>query len=360
MNSVPSRTGELRTGRSLRKRSTPVLRAIALVLVSLAAGAACSSDSTGPGPTPQRVVLTSRGAGGPALIVQSLDGTDRQRIHFDGVEDDILGNLPEFLLPIRDETIIALGPVRWSPDGSRFAVILSAAFDQSQVVIMEADGTGARTVSPNTQVILSNVAWSPDGTKIAYAMSTIPGAGGVELFTTDLTTNTVRQVPTGVPLGGPGVALAWDADGSGIFFSRITGTGDVPLFERITRIERVDLQTGKLATLDFDVPGEAFGIAAGGDWVLLVRRTAADPTGFREQVVRRSLVDRQETVLTAVDEVLAWASITAGDQSILVTAPLPANADALLYTLIPAAGGESRSLDTIDTSTSSADISVSR
>jgi hypothetical protein len=328
---------------------------LAVLILSLAA---CDDNGTGPDDALRRVALTSRDNGRAALFIQREDGTERQRVHFDGVRDDIPGNLPQELLPVRDDRILAIGPVRWSPDGSQLAVVVTVAFDQSQVVVVDADGGNARAASPNTQIILSNVAWSPDGRSIAYTMSTLPHALGIDVFTTDLLQNRVQRVTTNASLGIAGVKLAWSGNAAALFVSRLTGEGGAPLFQPISRIVRITLASGQQNVVAEGLSGEVFGIATDGAWALLLRHTGTTPTGYLEQLVRRSLPGGPESLLTDVPQELAWAALTDGEQTVLFTLPLSGNSDALDFRVVPAAGGSVKTLPGVESGATSADISV--
>lgn len=324
----------------------------ALMLVALAA---CDGDATGPGPVDSRVAITTREAGTAVLYIQNMDGTDRQRVHFDGIDDDIPGNESPIILPVTDESILAMGPVRWSPDGSRLAVVVTVAFDQSQVVVMNGDGSDKRAASPNQQIILGDVSWSPDGGRIAYTMSTLPHASGVDLFTTDLESNRVTRITTGAGLGVPGVETAWSAGGGQLFVSRVTGTGSAPLFEYTSAVNRIDLGTLQQTPVATGIAGEIAAISGGGDYVIIVRRAGETSSGWLEHLVRRDLGTGGESVLTG-DDLLAWARLTAGERSILYTVAPPGTADVLNYFLLPATGGAAQRLGSIEQQTNSADV----
>ena len=164
----------------------------ALSAVALLTTIACSSDDdkvAGPGnPEPaeqQTVALVELAGTRPAFYIQKSDGSGRTRIHFNGAVDEIPGNSP--LVPaLTDANILGLRSVKWSPDGTRIAFVATVAFDQAEVVVMKADGTDVRIVSPNYAYVLGDVDWSPDGTRIAYIMATQPGLRGLELFVSDV------------------------------------------------------------------------------------------------------------------------------------------------------------------------------
>jgi dipeptidyl aminopeptidase/acylaminoacyl peptidase len=295
----------------------------------------------------------------PALFVLDSDGTARSRIHFDGVSDDVPGNLPPFILPVRDASIRALGPVRWSPDGNHLAAVVTVAFDQSQIVVMNNDGSDKRTASINTQIIMSGIAWSPDASRLAYTMSTTAGAGGIDLFITEIESSRVTRLTEGAALGVPGVSLAWSADGEAVIWSEITGTGPEPLFQRISNVNRVDIETDIESTLGVDITGQIFGITDDGQHVVIVRRVADAGTQFLEEVVVRRLADGQETVLTDLPEPIDWAAFTAGDERVIVASPLFAGSG-LRFRMYRLDGSDETELTAVDANATSLDLAPRR
>jgi hypothetical protein len=69
------------------------------------------------------------------------------------------------------------GPIGWSPDGSQIAYLQSGADGQSQLYVMNADGSGMRQVT-NLAHGVNGAVWSPDGTRFAIsAGGAAPGKG---------------------------------------------------------------------------------------------------------------------------------------------------------------------------------------
>jgi Tol biopolymer transport system component len=61
----------------------------------------------------------------------------------------------------------------WSPDG------LQIAFDDgAELLVMNADGTGAHTIASSPDAFYKHPTWSPDGTKIAAEVTICPGKTG--------------------------------------------------------------------------------------------------------------------------------------------------------------------------------------
>lgn len=338
---------------------TPIQQAarVAATLAMVILPAACG-DSTGPDPDRERVALTTRDGSQAALIVQDADGAARSRIHFTAVTDNVPGNLPPFLLPVNDATIRAMSTVRWDATGSRLAVVLSAAFDQSEIVVMNADGSRQRTMSPNTQVITSDIAWSPDGSRIAYTLSTGPAISGIELLMTEVASSRVTQLTSGSGLGAAGVALAWSASSDAVLYSEITDTGPGPLFQRLSQVNRIDIDTGDQVTIASDVPGEIAGISTDGEWVLLLRRMVPTGSGFSVDVVIRRLADGQETVLTDSPEPVQWAAVTAGERQVLIASSVIEGG--LGFRTLSIDGRSPRTLASVETQATRVDIAPSR
>jgi Tol biopolymer transport system component len=262
------------------------------------------------------VALVSFTGTKPNLFIQNIDGAGTQRIHFTGATDPIPGNSP-LVPPVTDENLLALGNMSWSPDGKKLALVATVAFDQSEVVVMNADGSSPRVASVNHQIILSDIDWSADQRYLAYAMSTQGGARGVEIFTTDLQQNTVRKLTTGSNFGGTGASLRLNTDASKVYFSRATTTVNTPVYNNLSELRSVDLN-GAMQLIGQGIIGEISAIARDGSWVLVLRNTALRADGsYDRELVKRTIASGQETVLVNSGN-LERAELLPGDASVLV------------------------------------------
>ncbi len=160
-----------------------------------------------------KVVYVSKSDG--KLYTQNLDGTDRKRIHIMGVKETIT---PIEIGNINDKTILNISEPRWSPSGTKFALVVGVAMDQSQLIVMYADGRNAKTASPDPQMV-GSPDWSPDGTKIAYTMSTSYFGTFTEIFITDLEADTWKRLTWLSTQVGNIVSPRWSKDGKKIFFT---------------------------------------------------------------------------------------------------------------------------------------------
>lgn len=328
----------------------------AAILAGAAASGACETSGltdVTPGTTPRTVAFIGMDGTAPALFMQDADGGGRQRIHFTGADDPIEGNIPE-VPPVTDENLLALGPISWSPDGERLAVVATTAYDQSEVVVLDADGTNARIASPNTQIILTNVSWSPDGKRLAYGMSTLPEAGGVDLFVTDLETNRVERLTQGAGIGGGGVA--WDASGTGVYTWKMIGSsaGSDPL----SRISRVDAASGAAAVLADSVVGRVQGVAGTGAWFVALRdRSQAEGEDWVRDLVRVPLRAPGNTLVLARGYLL-FGRLSAGDRRVLVATDAEPSLDRIsnVSSLVPIEGGQPVRLEGLEPTVYSVDV----
>jgi len=250
----------------------------------------------------------------PALYIGTADGKERVRVRFENVRDRITGNYPAEYLPVRDETIFAMGPAKWSPDGQQLAVVVTLGFDQSQVVVMNADGRNMRTVSPNGQIILGDVDWSPDSRRIAYSMSTEPNARHVDLFVTDLVKDEVRRLTT-KGLFSVWDEYRWDAAGAGVFFTEFEGWTDGGA-NRLSRVNYVSL-AGELTGTARQIAGDPQGLARDGSWAIVTRWPARDG-GTARELARVRVGGGEETVLASGD--LLYAELLEGDRELVLVA----------------------------------------
>ena len=285
--------------------------------------AACTDAPTASDPAIRTSVTLAASRGGdrlatiefegrsPALFIQDADGKNRFRVRFVGVHDRVAGNYPRRFLEVSDSTIRALGPAKWSPDGRQLAVIVTIGYDQSQVVVMNADGHNIRVASPNSQIILGDVDWSADSRWIAYSMSTLPNAQGVDLFVTELATSRVSRLTTE---GRTSVfdEYRFDERAGGLWMTQFEGWSEDGM-HRVSRLYHVALD-GTKSGVDAKLVGDPQGISRDGRWALAMRQSR-DGDGVRE-LVRQPLGAGEETVLVAGN--LMYAELLEGDAEAVV------------------------------------------
>jgi Tol biopolymer transport system component len=301
---------------------------------------ACGTDSTASQYRPPIVAAVEYMGTDPALFVDP-GSNDRARIHFDGAIDKIPGNSPQ-VPPLADANLLALGPLSWSPDGRRVAAVATVAADQSEVVVVDADGRNARIASVNSQIILTELDWSPDGSRLVYGMSTRPHATGVELFVTDVDGSRVQQLTQGLDFSPVGGAIRFDAAGRAIYYSRVVREGGAPLFESVSEIWRRDVASGATTKVSGEITGMVQAISRSGAWAIVIRRKAVLPTGdYDKSLVRVPLATSGESMLMDGGK-LHYARLTSDDARILVVrneSP-DAGATSLAFLSLPSTGGQ--------------------
>lgn len=300
----------------LRTRATPLAFALAL--------AACSDAPTGPtlaGPrgtintialTTDRLATIEAEGRFPALYIQDATGKSRFRVHFENVHDPIDGNWPQSMLPVTDDQILALGPAKWSPDGQQLAIVVTLGFDQSQVVVMNADGRGIRTASPNGQIILGDIDWSPDSRRIAYVMSTQPRAGSPDLFVTDLYMDRVQRVTFD---GRFGVfdEYRFDTQGAGLWYTQFEGWTEDNR-NRVSRVYHASL-TGEVTGAEEKLVGNPQGLSRDGQWALVLRHPKDSDVAMD---FYRSPLAKGEELLLATGDLWYAELLDRDDEAVLV------------------------------------------
>ena len=296
--------------------------ALAVLGSALLVVAACADDS-GTGPRSpdvagSTVALIELDGARPAFYLQKADGSERARVHFNGAVDEVPGNTP--LVPaLTDANILGLRSVKWSPDGTRIAFVATVAFDQAEVVVMDADGTDPRIVSPNYAYIVGDVDWSPDGKRVAYIMATRPNLAGLELFVSDVAgAPKVTQVTTTSGYRGLGGTIRFATTGTSVWISQVTGEQGAPLFESISAVRRVDLASGAITSVRENLAGEVQAVSRGGAWALVLRHKAIANGVYDNQLVRVPLVGTGPELLLVDGGRLDFARLTSDDTRLVL------------------------------------------
>ena len=115
----------------------------------------------------------------------------------------------------------------WSPDGTKIAYVADDIGSDSEIYVVEADGSNLRQVTSN-DANESDPAWSPDSDKIAFKLSTIESRkthedGGIsvnynepEIFVVYSDGTGMHQLTEGSKVSNSN--LAWSPDGTSIAF----------------------------------------------------------------------------------------------------------------------------------------------
>jgi dipeptidyl aminopeptidase/acylaminoacyl peptidase len=106
---------------------------------------------------------------GQKIVFVEVHSGDLYVINADGTNEARLTTLPSGY----SEDATALGSPAWSPDGKRIAFIDANKYGESELDVINADGSGRRSLTNSPG--LSQVAfptWSPDSEKLAFSCPT--------------------------------------------------------------------------------------------------------------------------------------------------------------------------------------------
>lgn len=115
--------------------------------------------------------------------------------------------------PSGAEVFQGLGAPRFSPDGSEIAFVEGMGDHDNTLRVMNADGTGLRTVLPDAGVLrvavyIDSLSWSPDGGRLAFGTGYTPNA----VFTVGTDGSGLRRLLTNASYP------EWSPDGTRIAF----------------------------------------------------------------------------------------------------------------------------------------------
>ena len=272
----------------------------------------------------------------PVLYIQGPADNAPRRIHFDGTAEDLPGNDPR-VPKLDDANIIALHSPRWSPDGARLAFVASTAFDQAELIVIDADGTHPRIVSVSSQYVIGDVDWSTNGKLIAYTMATRSNASGIELFVSDVDARTFRQLTQSL---GPTSAVRFDASGSYIFFAKKVGEESGAPFNAITDIRRVSVNGGAAENIATGVVGEVEGVERVGGGALILRNTGWPAGGAIPRELSRVSLSGAAPRILATGVGLQFARYTQDDAfALLLTQTGAGSAAPYAYHIMSTLGG---------------------
>jgi hypothetical protein len=116
----------------------------------------------------------------------------------------------------------------WSPDGKKIAFVSLSGDDGYHALdVMNADGTGLKTIVPRDDGTINHPAWSPDGTRIAFSKC---HSGACDIYLVALDGSGLKRLTT----LHYAVRPSWSPDGTGIAFERWDFWGGTNSIEYIT------------------------------------------------------------------------------------------------------------------------------
>jgi Tol biopolymer transport system component len=137
----------------------------------------------------------------------------------------------------------------WSPDGTKIAFVRSPTPDDTDIFVMNADGTDmARLTTDRARltdgsVIEPQAVWSPDGTKIAFVKSSAPD--DTDIFVMNADGSNPKNLTTSPDDEG---SPTWSPDGRQIAFVRVFPAGEGQVYGK-TKIFVMDADGGDQAQL---------------------------------------------------------------------------------------------------------------
>jgi len=137
------------------------------------------------------------------------------------------------------ETVLATGiQPQWSPDGTKIAFENADETTESDIFVMNADGSGTVNITREPNKLDREPAWSPDGTRIAFRRLIRSESSGYDLWVMDADGGNAVKI---LELAGPQLEPLWLPD------NRI-------LFDHDRAIWSIDLDNGGTLT---NLTGEA-------------------------------------------------------------------------------------------------------
>ena len=211
----------------------------------------------------------------------------------------------------------------------------------SDVHLAELDLETGRVVAPPQPVssrwvgITRSPDWSPDGRFLAYVRDLAPNESVIVIRSTS--TGEERDLQVGKMRLG--LRLRWAPDGNAVV---------IPGFEsgKGWNLMRVDVHSGRatpLMPLPLNGANPRFDLSPDGKTVFYIKLTNA-PSISQKQLLARDLQSGRETEVVQ-DESLVWVSTSPDGQRLLLG---QADGQSLVWRIMPAAGGASRMLVTID------------
>jgi Tol biopolymer transport system component/DNA-binding winged helix-turn-helix (wHTH) protein len=172
----------------------------------------------------------------------------------------MLGGMPKVFLQV-----FGSGRITFSPDGKRFAFVRHSPPNEAVILIMDADGTNAKTLasSRSPDIFLGSAAWSPDGTVIAVVARTAEGRN--KIVAVSVSDGVVSTIPS--PDWTLISQVVWRNDGSDLLVAATEGRSSIS-----HQIRSLSYPEGRVENITNDLNNyESIGLTPDGLGLVAVR-----------------------------------------------------------------------------------------